>query len=808
MVQAYGRSTARIIPRLLTAALVAGCAAEAPRSGTAADAAAEVAPGPDTSLDGGADSAGPGDTATPDGQLPDATDWDSSGLADAPSGDAHTVLGDSTTPPDAGPDAAPLVDAALPGDTPPGDGGGPTPDAVATPDASDADGAIPAPEPPGPIHSFRIEPDVVFLGETSPVQLTAGATWDPLAAVTTLVVERLDADGNVVAEEGALSDSGDPEAGDEHAGDGAFAGRLTFTADDEGTIRLRLRMDLPEGPVWSDEAAILLRERPTAQHLQDATQAQDQACAAFLEAMAAGATRQAAIDDAVAVLESIPGVSWVSQVEGTYRVSATFEPGIAGALDFGPDDTRGGCEPKSTPAPAPGAIEADRVGYRRAVLHAPLPDWPHNIGDELDTTQGLLDASACPPYATKRLKAKYVTPEAFRNLDKYGIIQIASHGGTVLVGPEKKPVFAVVTSAEVTAESAEHHDWDLAAHRLVLVRTPKDGVSRYAVTTDYMITYLHGPFPRSLILMGTCSSTALPETAQTFLAHGAAVFLGFDNVVGNAFAEVASEGFFNAWFESPSVTAGQAFVPGQLDPGWCKHADGFGKLPGCVCPPADAACEEARALNQSAFTMVGSADLYKPSAALLNGTFEEGRFGNWDRGWAPHIADWGTNGTTEGDCSLLLTTADWKKVDLAEGTTTTTKVSLSHVDQDFCLPPEAKAIAFDWRFGSEDCPLPDDGEYDRFYISIFVKGASPGIVKVPIEVTLKELCEELTMDLGFGDVRFGPWHSEYVDLTDVVPDMVGKTLHIMAYAVSGDKIGAPTPEGTSMVFLDNLRILE
>lgn len=168
-----------------------------------------------------------------------------------------------------------------------------------------------------------------------------------------------------------------------------------------------------------------------------------------------------------------------------------------------------------------------------------------------------------------------VTIEDFKNLDRYGLIAISSHGGNF------DGQIVVDTGETLTVEDYNQYGADVTAGRLVL------DVGNHALITPSFVTYYTGEMSDSIVTISACSSTENNTLGNAFLDRGAASFIGFSDTVSSPFAYERSQRVFetllqgNTTGEIPGINVDQET---DEDPAVFQLiGSGDATLPVCEC---------------------------------------------------------------------------------------------------------------------------------------------------------------------------------------------------------------------------------
>ncbi len=576
------------------------------------------------------------------------------------------------------------------------------------------------------------DPDAVFVGEPETVTFRQPIPSAPDLDPTSVRLVRVETDGSLT-EVGTLVDSGDLATGDEIQGDGVFTGRSEVGGDAAGELRFRVAArttSQPDQTAYSPIVSVHVIEHVTPAELADAVTLADEAQALYDQRIAGGSGPAAAGADVVAMLQG-RGVLHAEVGDGGIGVSwLDANEILGGILGYEQASHRAGGG-RAAPAPRPRATSAEtNVGSRRALILAPF-----FYTDEPDDVEALLELSECPSWEVESYADGAASVETFMDLDRYGIVLIASHGNTWYQGalsfyrevwkwnwPGGQVV--ILTGTVVSEANRPTYERDLRRGRLAVA-----GGGYLAVLPSF-IRHYNLSFPRSLIYVGSCRSTFNASMAAAFLGRGAQTYYGYSEIVSTVFARERGIALFDELVAGD--TTGEAFPPGLHD---------------TSAPPAY-------------FTMTGATDLTIADAGILNGSFDDPGSPFDD------VPGWTTSGDGRVITGLGAATAPdgAKMAIISTGLGFTT--SSGRIAQPICIP-ELRAgqqeirLSWDWNMHSEEFL-----EYcgSRFQDSFRVTFGGAQLYYTFID----ELCGSVSpVGIAFdrGDVHATGWRSVAVDVT-------------------------------------------
>ncbi|HKS30572.1 MAG TPA: hypothetical protein VJS44_22290 [Pyrinomonadaceae bacterium] len=679
----------------------------------------------------------------------------------------------------------------------------------------------------GSFSDATLRPNVIFVGESKTVTFTAKIPYEGTTAPT---VRLLRLGGAPNATEGMLVDDGggDAGSGDAVSGDRIFTFRQTYTAESEGQLRFRVNYQKDGRDVYSQVLPLGFHKHLTDAQISSILSTQ-QSAATLYESLAASIGIAQAREAVLAELRQKPEVLKAGVVGDETGISVLYAPGITATIDLLDPHIAGGNVSNATPpkekerapgnaTPLPATTmnatatkatvplmqneededeDENRIKNKRALIYAAMnTEFGHYTKDE--AIRDLLTSYSCD-YEVDYLSDDAANLESFKNLERYGVIMVSSHGGlkpfetapyAALHGlPAGQPVYQFLSGEEVNPERMSQYDADLFAGLIGIASSPFK--TYFSILPPFVSFYSSTGFPNSLVYMETCRSAANDAMAQKFFSLGAKTYLGYTKTALNSFIGPTGFEFFKRFFGEPSRKAGGpdgAYIPEQYDPIPCTDRSNWTQLPKCEDP-----AERERILREEGarFTMFGSEELEKPEV-LDNGGFEKGDLQGWDYAFDSRaVGQLGNISPVSGDyMGMVSKSTTWFAV----------------LEQDFCLPSDAKRVEFDWNLITEQSCGSAFFEPDVLWIRI--KG--PGLYHQVLTTGVRQQCGLLrptTADLPSpGSARATGWQHASIDITSLAQTRAGQTLTLsfqVQHAVFNGDIFTD-----SAVLIDNVRIVK
>ena len=607
-----------------------------------------------------------------------------------------------------------------------------------------------------------VDPDAFFVGEaTETIVRQAIAANDDLDPATVRLVRLTDAGAKLFV--GSLSDDGDLARGDEIQSDGIHTGKMNMGGLRTGLQRFRVSaktLSMPEETAWSPVLTLPIIEHLGEEQLEAAVALANEARALFANLSAQGAAVGDALAQVVALAaqrgarvagqsESGLGAWWLdgngllggmlAYDQGTLRAGATARGAAAGqdAPAGSPGAVAATGAASETPAmptglAAPRAAGSGELGSRRVAILAP---W--FATEEAADVATMLQARQCPPFDVDSWSGTDAGAERFMNLDRYGLVLIASHGDALFhsLGAAYRAEWrweslegqvVVLTGTTLTAGTLARWERDLRLGRMAVF---PDGVA--GILPSFLSRY-NVRFPSSIVVAGSCRSTWNATLENAFLGRGAATVFGFDGYVASGFAHDRAVDLVAKLLDGR--TTGEAFTPGLADGG---------------APPAS-------------FTMAGRADVSTTASDIVNTSFET------DSGLAASVPGW----TVSGDGRVLGALGSARPTEGARMGLISTGLGFTQdsgaIVQTVCLPPlppgyTRMTLSWDWNFFSE--------EFLEYCGSQFQDSFEVSFGGVALQSTrIDDLCDQVDeADVRFdkGGVYATGWRRTSVDVTEL-----------------------------------------
>lgn len=579
-------------------------------------------------------------------------------------------------------------------------------------------------------------PDGLFVGESVEVLIRQAIAVNPDLDPASVRLARITST-NTPSPVGVMSDDGDLAKGDEIQSDGIYTGTVGLGATKPGLHRYRVSARTKSQPdlvAWSPVLTFPFVDHVSEEQLAAAVALANDAKALLDAQRAGGASTASALDEVVALAKN-RGAQLAETSESGEAVWWLDAAGLLGGVLAHDDvNTRGGA---AAPAARPvvqsmgtAAATPAALGSRRVAIVA-----PYFADAEPADVAALFAAQQCPPFPLDVWTGADAGAERFENLDRYGVVLIASHGETLFhsiaeayreewrwssVGAQ----VVTLTGTTLSEDTRERWERDL---RLGSMAVMPGGV---AAILPSFITRHNVNFPESVVHVGACGSALNTTMATAFFGRGAATFYGYDGHAASSFVRDRAVDLVTKLLAGD--TTGDAFTPGQTDG---------------ATPPAS-------------FTMLGRTDLSILGDTIVNASFEA------DSGLAANVPGW----LVEGDGRVLgglgsTLPTDGVRMGLISTGLGFTEDSGS-IAQPVCLPalpPGATTmrLAWDWNFFSEEfLEYCGSGFQDSFSVSF-------GATEL-FSTRIDDLCATVTpADVRFdkGGVYATGWRAASIDVT-------------------------------------------
>ncbi len=539
-----------------------------------------------------------------------------------------------------------------------------------------------------------------------------------------------------------LTDDGDLSNGDEIEGDNIFSGLVNLHESTVGVVQFRAAADSPGGDTeYSPKSELSVVEPLTSAQITKIRTLQADAHQRFEDELAAGKSRLAAANAAVALLEADPDVLSVARPDGGLGAMIVYRYGVLGALNIAPPDQRGryaaGVEIRDSSAPPPTVFTNDSmnmqpnkpfglphdgdlvVGNNQAFLASAFLDhfapW-----DENPDLKPRLENSSCPRYEATLNTKTAVTFDLMRTVSNYGFVSIATHGDTFVESTLQQltldPKVAVrMQILGLGTDVANTRDmlWlrggadDASLQRPEIMVGLLTGAlvmdeTDLGVTARFFRHYT-GTFKDSFVNLGACRSLRNGDIAKTMIAKGAKAVVGYSDYVGSAFAYNRVMGLVECLLTGKDLADGQEWTVGN-----------------CYKPATETDADPAE------FRLVPAGSKLKLKTGFRNGGFEKGKIAWVGAGDARILTSFGGYQPTEGSKMAIVSTG--------LGFTD----SSGQYTQSFCVAEGTTTLSFDWNYISAEFMSYCNSQYqDTLIVSVIDEtGAETKL----LERTIDSLC--------------------------------------------------------------------
>ncbi|MDF2958584.1 MAG: putative rane protein [Paenibacillus sp.] len=543
------------------------------------------------------------------------------------------------------------------------------------------------PNTPGILQAFvnGQSTDSIFAGDTTEVTFRLLLNSSDAANVK---LNKVDDNNNVISELTDLYDDGNGVHGDSILSDGVYSGKVTLTENTEGYIRLQALF----GDSSSNVLKLSVVGHLTDQQFSEAESMTNAAQTMLDQLIDQKGNTQAVKEEAVAWLQTQPGVNEAGISGSAGSIWYVLDSGILGGISAAPENSKG----LSTTAQA--ATSADiqnsvastvqsteqtstSVGSKRVAVISPFAGSSTTVYDDVYT----IFQQSEYPFAAERIKNSAATVDFFKSLKNYGIVVIDTHGDTfydekVLQKLHTKygidfqyagPQAVFLTGEKATNQNKQQHELDLKKGRLAII-------SGYYAITPSFITRYDDSMPDTIVFNGSCRSLFNNSMADAFINNGARTYYGYTDYVTFNYDQAVVQTVFNSLIKDNKTTE-EAFN----------------------------AAVAAHGANDSmsSFAMKGSSIGVKP-AGVLNGTFETGTWNGWNgNGDVRVILQLSSLKPTEGSYMAMISTGlgyENNNVQGKIGAKAYDYNSDSYIEQNFIIPEGVNTLSFDYNFITEE----------------------------------------------------------------------------------------------------------
>jgi hypothetical protein len=522
-----------------------------------------------------------------------------------------------------------------------------------------------------------------------------------------------------------MVDNGSLSQGDEVQSDGIYSANITILAAAEGERTYRATATLVQG---GSTASTVTRAVRVASRLPDATlttilKTQQEATDRLKAAAGSGvAALKSAVLGEISTLRANPDVAVASANDAGTAISVLYKSGIAGVIGDPDASVKGGVRAQAATSRALGVRGTDAPIELQSAASKPYADFAGacppakavqrkratiqsagNVGalaetsttpsigsnrvyalaanyvewgedDDVPVLAAQLQANRCLDVTYKRTTTTGGgSVEDFKNLDRYGMVLISSHGDThySLLGSDTftawstmykqfgwTPASAQVvlySNMRVTTANKATYEADLKAGRLVIWGTS------YGIMPSFIRQY-SGTLPSSIVYMSICRGSWNNTMGDAFISKGARAYLGYSDYVAVPFTKNTGTKLFTEFLKSTNTLQ-----------------DAFDS----ITPKVETDSDPAE------FRLIGASNVQVGLGGLRDGDFETGGLGAWTAtGDGRIIRQLGAAVPTGTYMGIISTGLGF----------TTTSGSLS---QTLCLGAETQ-ISYRWNFQSEE----------------------------------------------------------------------------------------------------------
>lgn len=489
--------------------------------------------------------------------------------------------------------------------------------------------------------NLALGPDTIYSGKSS--EIIAAITLIDATNDEEIELWQSSKSGTLLQKVAILKDTGDIDTGDFLKGDGIFHGKFTLTPPEPGIDYYRA---FYKGK-FSETVSLALVPELSDVSLNEASNQADHAKSVFDQILSGGGGPQDGQTAVQTMLSNEPGVAKYGKSDDNYGSWWVTNEGIIVIHDPLSDETvfsEGQVNTKEGPQ------DSFALPERYVPQYSGVPLLPRNknfsvhpqlqinsktalqkaddnikrIGSKDVLILDFWDFLNIPGFDTPDahieqvltdygMNVKSVVPASLndlKNLSKYGVVSIVSHGTSV--SQEFNSILWGLF------EWWSYEDWnELPANGFPVIATPIDetddmkkdiaagrlavrGKGKIAVLPSFISHYNNG-LPDSIILMTICQGAYNNKLANAFTAKGAAAFYGYSDIVDVSFAVKHGKAIFDHLVLDKTTGT----YPGIGD-------DDGGSTP-------------------AELTLIGDADIRLIDPSILeNGDFESGSLNSWN----------------------------------------------------------------------------------------------------------------------------------------------------------------------------------
>ena len=596
-------------------------------------------------------------------------------------------------------------------------------------------------------------PDYIFKGDPPQnIVVQAQITKKSNKDISKVVLYRVTKKGEIQKKLGAMKDSGKVANGDDIPNDGNYGYKGSFSADKKEQIYLRVVTEIANSNTSAQSGVfnIDVLEHTNQQTVDQITQVNQQVNNLVNDLQQQGESQgniANQVNDLVSQQDNIAANGISEQGQGVWWVYENTC--IPGGVLINPPDTKGGIQDEevslqliaqkpfaSLVQPSYGAGKEVKVGNTKAIYLGPyLSDFGQ--GDDFYGAWEHVKKSKCPKCDTVVKKNEKVQVEDFKNLDKYGIIVVSSHGDNwygglsgdnmCAEGFEQSQVI-IYTSQKLTKKNLKKYEPDLMARRLAV------GAGNNLIILPSYISHYNSKFPNSLVYISTCRGAYNNSLASAFLGNGAKAYYGYDDYVSVSYAfQAGSELFEN--FLVDKDTSKVSFEDAIQAAG---SSDGSG---------AD-------------FMRYGKENLIMGGDSFANLSFETGDTQNWSEGGdARVITSLGPIKPQHGDFMAIISTG--------LGSVSESK---SSINQQICFGEKSGTLKFDYNLISEEPMEYLNTQYDdKLEAFIIINGKSKKLLSQGVNNSSWNKVSGINFEGGDTTTYQTGWSTHSYSLKNVKP---------------------------------------
>jgi len=595
-------------------------------------------------------------------------------------------------------------------------------------------------------------PAIWWVGETTEAVFTVPASLYKNFDPGSMRLVRVDAQGDPIEDLGAMLDDGQLSgSGDEIEKDGVFTWTGDFTCDAAAPLFFRASVRVSASPSFTAVSGTLRVEC-----LGRTTRAACESHQALVEAAGVALEGGADMPSVLAQIRADLTVRAAGPAEdGGAAIWVEFADGLLGAVIAPEAGTRGGIGSTPVTGLARGVggavVGASRrtVGALRALVLSPFDDALAGA-DESAEAASLLEGASCPPYEVEgggALGGRAASIARLRDLSRYGIVSLVTHGAPLFGGPDGRRIAAAYGWAH------------RGAQEILWTGSPVDCASLLPIERACIVTTAHpqGNCPegtRCLVTKGTASDTGATGEGVCFDDTQADLLLGRALITNRGLAVTPS--FFTAWrgrglpaswvhlgachslwngsLASALYAAGALAITGfsgTVDSAWARERalEVFTKVgqTGVIDDFHTTALDPAH--PETRWRLFGAGDLALDQAELVNADFENGSTQGWSAaGDGRVVAQFGEAQPVGGKFMGLVSSGLGYAVETGRLT------------QDFCIPEGRTTLTMWWRFYSEEFKewCGDEEFQDSFRATL---AAPTGGALPVVTVAVDDLCQ-------------------------------------------------------------------